>query len=202
MPDIIVVHGYAGAGKSTHCEHLAGEGIDGRSVHHVSAGNRLRAIRGGTVSSYYTAIVNAPDAPSPLPDTVVDGVIFEAIEGDASLESLILIDGYPRHPTAVEAFHASLERRSHNLLGTIAMTISLETSIARVLSRGQRSGEKIKGDSLKDFARNRYALDRVTTNLAIDALARFAPVNRIVADEDTDKVFLKFRSTVSRILTG
>lgn len=94
MSEIVVVHGYVGSGKSTQCSRLASDGLNEVTVQHISAGNRLRGIRIGSESSGFSRYINAPDAPSPLPDWVVEGTIFEAISNDNN--SLALVDGYPR----------------------------------------------------------------------------------------------------------
>lgn len=200
MAEVIVVHGYAGSGKSTHCSRLAQESYFDTPVQHISAGNRLRSIRTGHSVSAYEPIINNPDAPSPLPDEVVSGAILESVLEAKNDSLLVLIDGYPRHPTAVEAFRDELADRSHRLLGTIALQVSLETSVQRILQRGERAGEKIKADTLQEFAVQRYELDRKTTAVAIETLAEFAPVEIIDSSGERDVVYEKFRRSIGNLL--
>lgn len=201
MAEIIVVHGYAGSGKSTQCSRLEKEGYFGSPVQHISAGNRLRSIRTGLATSTYEPIINSPDAPSPLPDEVVSGAILESILEPENNNGLVLIDGYPRHPAAVEAFRGELDNRSHRLLGTIALQVSLETSVQRILERGERAGEKIKAVTLQEFAVQRYELDRNTTNIAIETLADFAPVEIVDSSGERDPVYESFRKSIANLLT-
>lgn len=200
MAEVIVVHGYAGSGKSTQCSRLEQEGYFDSPVQHISAGNRLRSIRTGLAISTYERIINSPDAPSPLPDEVVSGAILESVIEPGNNNALVLIDGYPRHPTAVEAFRDELANRSHRLLGTIALQVSLETSVQRILQRGERAGEKIKADTLQEFAVQRYRLDRNTTNIAIDSLAEFAPVEIVDSSGERDVVYENFRKSIANLL--
>ena len=200
MAEIVVVHGYAGAGKSTHCSKLEQEGFMTSSVQHISAGNRLRGIRTGLEHSMYEQIINAPDAPSPLPDEVVSSALLESIEQSGDKNLLVLIDGYPRHPLAVEPFRDELVRRSHLLLGTLALQVSLETSVARILHRGERSGEKIKADTLEEFAIQRYELDKKTTNVAIEALSHLAPVEIIDSGYRKELVYANFKKAISSLI--
>ena len=169
-------------------------------MQHISAGNRLRSIRTGLVISTYERIINSPDAPSPLPDEVVSGAILESVIEPGNNNALVLIDGYPRHPTAVEAFRDELANRSHRLLGTIALQVSLETSVQRILQRGERAGEKIKADTLQEFAVQRYILDRNTPNIAIDSLAEFAPVEIVDSSGERDVVYENFRKSIANLL--
>lgn len=157
MSEIVIVHGYVGSGKSTQCSHLASDGLNEVTVQHISAGNRLRGIRTGNESSEFSRYINAPDAPSPLPDWIVEGTIFETIGSDDC--SLTLVDGYPRHPQAVESFRESVLRNQHRLLGTVALQLSMDVSIERIVARGKRDGEQVEDNDLQEFAEHRYQLD-------------------------------------------
>ena len=200
MAEVIVVHGYVGSGKSTQCSRLEQEGYFDSSVQHISAGNILRSIRNGLATSPYERFINSPDAPSPLPDEVVTGAILESVLEPENNNTLVLIDGYPRHPTAVEAFRGELANRSHRFLGTIALQVSLETSVQRILQRGERAGEKIKADTLQEFAVQRYELDRNTTNIAIETLSEFAPVEIVDSSGERDVVYENFIKSIANLM--
>lgn len=197
MSEIIVVHGYVGSGKTTQCSRLASNGLDGIRVQHISAGNRLRAIRTGGEASEFSQHINAPNATSPLPDWVVEGTILEQL--DDSDDTLALIDGYPRHPEAVESFHETVLRRHHKLLGTIAMQLPLDISVDRVVARGKRDGERLQGENLREFAKHRYQLDTQTTNLAIDALRTIALTRFVDASVDIPTVYSKFVEEIKHL---
>lgn len=190
MSEIVVVHGYVGSGKSTHCSQLASDGLGETLVQHISAGDLLRGIRAGTVLSGFSRYINAPDAPSPLPDWVVEGAIFEALDDNG--DSLALIDGYPRHPQAVESFCMTVSDKQHLLLGTIAMQLAMDASVERIAARGKRDGERTRDADIREFARYRYQLDLQVTNLAIDALGKVAPVRFVDAAGDIPTVYSKF----------
>lgn len=194
MSEIVVVHGYVGSGKSTQCSRLKSEGLDSVRVQHISAGNRLRAIRTGAETSEFSQYINTPDAPSPLPDWVVEGAVLEPL--DSSDDTLALIDGYPRHPEAVKSFHEAIQRRRHKLLGTIAMQLPMDISIDRIVARGKRDGEKLRGGDMREFAEHRYQLDMQTTNLAIDALSKIALTRSVDATGDLSTVYTNFIEAV------
>jgi len=200
MAEIIVVHGYAGSGKSTQCSQLEQDGYFDLSIQHISAGNRLRSIRTGLSGSVYEPFINSPDAPSPLPDYVVSGTILESVQESENGKTLVLIDGYPRHSTAVEAFRDELANRSHRLIGTIALQVSMQTSVERILQRGERVGEKIKTDTLREFAVQRYELDRDTTNIAIETLAKFGPIEIVDSSGQRNTVYESFRQSIANLL--
>ena len=198
MAEILIVHGYPGSGKSTLSEKFRNEGGMHIPVLHVSAGNRLRDIRTGRAESQYAPLINDPQAPSPLPDAVVSGALFELIPPHV-IEALALIDGYPRHEKAVGAFIESVNERKHRLIGCISLEVTLETSIERVLFRGERGGEKIKARSLEEFALKRYKDDASTTQRAVDLLGSVAAVERIDANVDIEAVWGSFQGAVQRL---
>lgn len=96
MAEVIVVHGYAGSGKTTQCERFVGESPREIAVQHISVGDRLRAIKNHTTPSRHAGFLSSPTVPSPLPHAVVNDIVFEAIEAGSS--DLVLVDGYHATP--------------------------------------------------------------------------------------------------------
>jgi hypothetical protein len=68
----------------------------------------------------------------------------------------------------------------------------MNVSIERIVARGKRDGEQVKGSDIRKFAEHRYQLDRQTTNLAIDALSQIAPVRFIDATGNIPTVYSRF----------
>lgn len=198
MSEIVIVHGYAGSGKSTQCSRLASDGLGETRVQHISAGNRLRGIRNGAEPSRFSQYINDPNALSPLPDWVVEGAVFEAV--DSSSYGLVLIDGYPRHPQAVEPFYETVTRNRHKLLGTIAMQLSMDVSVERIVSRGKRDGESMQDGNIREFARHRYQLDIQTTDPAIDALSKITSIRYIDAEDDMPTVYSRFVAEIKDLM--
>lgn len=190
MSEIVVVQGYAGSGKSTHSEHFSRNTYNGENIAHVSAGTRLRAIRTGEEESRYAEIVNDPDAPSPLPDEIVNEVIFE--KANPVPDGLTLIDGYPRHESGVDVFESALRQRQHRFLGTVYLEVTMNTSVSRILSRGKRDGERIKGKDLTDYARKRYKADETQTLHSVHRLGNIAPIERVDANASMEEVYERF----------
>ena len=198
MAEIVVVHGYPGSGKTTQCERVSLEGLNGRGVQHVSVGNRLRDIRTHAVASAFSDFINAPDAPYDLPDEIVRGAIFEALETPQE-DELILIDGYPRYVHALDDFYAALAADNHSLLGTIDFDVSLEKSIERVVSRGPRAGATIPSDNLESSTIFRYNRHKQTTLITLLSLSNAAPVETIDASGDKDDVYDRFTAALGRL---
>jgi adenylate kinase family enzyme len=202
MAEIIVVHGNPGSGKSTQCDLLIESGWSNQAVIHLSAGNRLRDIRTGRTDSRFSSVINDPNAPSPLPDQTVNDAIFELLPGQLNKQQqvLALIDGYPRHAGAVDVFLREVEIGHHTLLGVVALKVSLEVSIERILSRGKREGERVEADSLREYATQRFEQDKETTEQALIKLGHFTFVTTIDASDTKDNVSDRFKSAVSDLV--
>lgn len=204
MAEIIVVHGNPGSGKSTQCRIVQREGLDKFAVKHISAGDRMRDIRTGRSDSHVADFINNPEAPSPLPDNVINEAIFELIQpsDDSAAQTLALIDGYPRHPSAVEIFIDTVKSGEHNFLGVIALQVSLEESVARILARGVRSGELTDEDTLREFTENRYYQHAETTLRAIEELSKHAKVLNIDANRSVENLSVDFRVAITGLINA
>lgn len=197
MAEIVVVHGYAGSGKSTQCEKLAELKYAEEPIAHVSAGNRLRAIRTGVEDSKLAARIISWTDPSPLPDEIVNEAMFESINTTAA--GLFLIDGYPRHPSAINMFRGAVRASGHSLRGCINLTVSEEVSVERILGRGQRPGERLRGDSLEAYARWRYQEDTAKTQATVDYLGASIPVELVAADTSVELVTPRFIAALGNL---
>lgn len=199
MAEVIVVHGYPGSGRTTQCKRVARDGFDGRPVRHVSVGDRLRAIQSREVVSDFSPYILTSPTPSHLPDDIVNSVVFEAL-GTPEADELLLIDGYPRYTHAVDIFRASLKARNHTFLGTVALEISLNTSLDRVLSRAHRIGDATD-DAIREsetiFQYNRHFQ---TTRFALLGLSALAAVEVIDATSDEDTVHNHFTDALGRLV--
>ena len=196
MSEIVVVHGYAGSGKSTQSGRLVGRYMyGGRPITHVSAGMRLRAIRTGAELSIHAGLITSPEAPSPLPDSVVNDVIFERV----AMGGLSLVDGYPRHEGGVDVFLQSVDREKHRLLGCICLEVSQETSVGRILGRGVRQGERVAADSLREFAAQRYRDDESRIGAAMARIEISAPIERVDANGDIEETWDRFAIALGRL---
>lgn len=199
MAEIIVVQGPPGSGKSTQSERLMHDGIEDRRIFHISAGKRIRDIRSGMVDSSFSNIIRDPDILSPTTDVVLRGVVFEQMENTGE-DDLVLVDGFPRHESTVDIFLEDAEHRRHRLLGLVSLDVSLGISLQRILAGGSRSGEKVIGNSLEDFAIRRYEEYLVKAEGITNAIGGHVLVKRIDANVQPDIVSEAFRRAVHKLL--
>jgi len=198
MADIIIIHGVPGAGKSTHSRKLTQYSINERPIFHISAGELLRAIRTGEINSTFSNQVNSPEAPSPLDHELVNNIIFERICSYPP-NSIVLVDGYPSFPDAVDPFMETIREGNHNLLGCLHLKISIETSISRLTIRGVRKGERFI-DITPHVAEKRYREYLTHTIAAIKTLGKMVPVVNIDTESNQQVVWESFVKGVNELI--
>lgn len=197
MSDIIIVHGAPGAGKSTLSRKFAQFTSGNRLIFHISSGERLRAIRTGEYTSRYSQEVNDPSAPAPLDHRLVTRVVFEDVPLNLP-NSLVLIDGYPSFPEAVNPFLEAVNEGDHRLLGCLNLIISEETSMNRLAGRGARRGERITGIT-SEVVGKRYGEYLTYTAETIGLLKEGFPVINIDAEPNEQIVWSSFIRTIGEL---
>jgi adenylate kinase family enzyme len=114
---------------------------EGISTEHISVGNRIRGIGNGIIQSAFTSAIidhlNAPNAHARLDNELMHGLISEALcqSGD---RQLILLDGYPRSVAQVDHIEELSVKDERPLRGIVVTEVDAETSLARMIKRGQR----------------------------------------------------------------
>jgi len=200
MAEIIVVHGPPYSGKSTQSKRLTEYSIGGRSIHHVSSGNLLRAIRTGEIQSVFGHIVNVHKDAGRVDDRVVNGIMFEFISKCPD-DSIILVDGYPRFKDAVGLFVDEVNNSGHTLLGCINVDISLNTSLARFPERGTRKGERLV-EVNDEVVRKRYLEHEDYTQEAIAELGKKTRIINIDGNQPIDAVWESFNEAFVQLVSS
>lgn len=143
----IVLFGPPGAGKGTQSAFL----IKKYNLAHLSTGDLLRA----EIKAESTLGLKAKelmDIGELVPDEVVIGMIKNAIEEHVEADGFIF-DGFPRTKAQAEALDEMLEFRKEPIVAMLALEVTEEELVKRLLGRGATSDRK--DDSTEDIIRNR-----------------------------------------------
>lgn len=130
----IILFGPPGSGKGTQSEKL----ITKYSLKHLSTGDLLRyEINNKTPLGLEAK--NFMDKGHLVPDEVVIGMISSALDQNAGAKGF-LFDGFPRTSTQAVALDKLLELKKAPIAVMMALEVSEEELVKRLLKRGETSG--------------------------------------------------------------
>ncbi|UZR95752.1 adenylate kinase [Chondrinema litorale] len=130
----IVLFGPPGAGKGTQSMKIK----EKYNLVHLSTGDLLRSeIAAGTELGLEAK--KLMDAGKLVPDEVVIGMIDHKLKDNKDAEGFIF-DGFPRTVKQAEALDSLMEENDMAISGMIALEVSEEELVTRLLERGKTSG--------------------------------------------------------------
>ncbi|MBE7171435.1 MAG: adenylate kinase [Williamsia sp.] len=177
----LILFGPPGSGKGTQSERL----VDKYRLKHLSTGELLRS-----EISQLTALgleaKNFMDKGQLVPDHVVIGMISTAL--DANRESSgFLFDGFPRTEVQAEALDKLLQEKNTSIRVVLALKVSEEELIKRLLNRGLTSGRV--DDVTETVIRERIAEYHRKTSPVADYYDRSGKVVYVEGEGSVDHIF-------------
>ena len=177
----ILLFGPPGSGKGTQAARL----IDTYNLYHISSGDLLREERrngtelGKLAQSYM-------DAGAFVPDEVVIGMISSALDAYPNAKGF-LFDGFPRTPAQAEALDKLLELKKTSITAMLALNVSEEELVKRLMKRGETSGRS--DDTNEQVIRARIVEYHNKTAAVADYYHRFGKVKIIKGEGTIDEIF-------------
>ena len=177
----IILFGPPGSGKGTQSEKL----IDRYGLIHLSTGNLLRE----EISNKTKLGLEAKsymDSGQLVPDAVVIGMIRSAITANPNAEGF-LFDGFPRTVAQSEALDELLAENHAEINAVLALEVSENELIERLLNRGKTSGRS-------DDVNEQVIPARITeyenkTSPVAGYYEQFGKVVRLKGEGDVDSIF-------------
>lgn len=177
----LILFGPPGSGKGTQSEKL----IAKYGLKHLSTGDLLRneisrqTPLGKEAQSFM-------DKGQLVPDEVVIGMISSALDENPAAKGF-LFDGFPRTAAQAEALDKLLELNKAPIAAMLALEVSEEELIKRLLKRGQTSGRS--DDNNENVIRARILEYRNKTEMVADYYKKFGKVVMVKGEGSVDEIF-------------
>ncbi len=177
----LILFGPPGSGKGTQSENLMAR----YGLKHLSTGDLLRS-----EIARHTALgqeaKNLMDKGQLVPDEVVIGMISSALDQNPQSKGF-LFDGFPRTSAQAEALDKLLELKHTSIAVMLALDVSEEELVKRLLKRGETSGRS--DDNNEQVIRARIAEYHDKTAAVADYYRTFGKVKMVNGEGSIDEIF-------------
>ena len=178
----IILFGPPGSGKGTQSEKL----IAKYGLKHLSTGDLLRSEIAQQTPLGMEA-KNIMDKGHLVPDEVVIGMISSALETNPDVSGF-LFDGFPRTDNQAEALDKLLDLKKTSIGVMLAMEVSEEELVKRLVKRGETSGRP--DDRNEGVIRARIAEYNSKTAAVANYYKSFDKVVNVKGEGGVDEIFL------------
>lgn len=177
----LILFGPPGSGKGTQSEKL----IAKYGLKHLSTGDLLRSEIARQTPLGQEA-QNFMDKGQLVPDEVVIGMISSALEANPQASGF-LFDGFPRTSAQAEALDKLLELKEAPISVMLALEVSEEELVKRLLKRGETSGRS--DDTNENVIRARIEEYHKKTAVVADYYREFDKVAMVKGEGTIDEIF-------------
>ncbi len=177
----LILFGPPGSGKGTQSERL----IARYGLKHLSTGDLLRS----EIANQTTLGLEAKgfmDRGELVPDAVVIGMIRSALDNNPEAKGF-LFDGFPRTQAQSVALDELLEQRGEAINVVLALEVTEEELVKRLLNRGLTSGRT--DDVNESIIRARITEYHKKTSAVADHYRQFGKVVEVKGEGTVDDIF-------------
>lgn len=189
----IILFGPPGSGKGTQSERL----ISKYGFKHLSTGDLLRSEIARQTPLGIEA-KNFMDKGHLVPDEVVIGMISSALDENPGAKGF-LFDGFPRTEAQAEALDKLLKLKHTEIGAVLALDVSEEELVKRLLNRGLTSGRS--DDTNEEVIRARIAEYHKKTSAVADHYKKYDKVAYVKGEGSVDEIFDALCSEIDKRLS-
>lgn len=186
----IILFGPPGSGKGTQSEKL----IQAYGLKHLSTGDILR-IEISKLAPLGLEAKSIMDRGQLVPDEVVVGMIHSALEENPHVKGF-LFDGFPRTVAQSEALDKLLRLMNTEIGVVLAMDVSEEELVNRLLNRGLTSGRS--DDARESVIRERIIEYKKKTAVVAQYYSQFNKVVHVRGEGSVDEIFAILCSEIDK----
>lgn len=177
----LILFGPPGSGKGTQSENL----IQKYGLKHLSTGDLLRSEIAAATALGLEA-KGFMDRGELVPDEVVIGMISSALDANQGAAGF-LFDGFPRTQAQAEALDKLLELKKTSIALVLALQVSEEELVSRLLNRGKTSGRS--DDTNESVIRARIVEYHKKTSAVADHYDQFGKVVHVPGEGTVEDIF-------------
>jgi adenylate kinase len=177
----LILFGPPGSGKGTQSDKLVAK----YGLIHLSTGNLLREEIAQKTPLGIEA-KNIMDKGQLVPDEVVIGMIDSSLEHHKDAVGF-LFDGFPRNVAQAQALDKLLELKKTEINLVLALEVSEEELVKRLLNRGKTSGRSDDTDEL--VIRKRFAVYRNETTPVAEHYKKARKFQSVKGEGSVDEIF-------------
>lgn len=177
----LILFGPPGSGKGTQSEKLIAQ----YGLKHLSTGDLLRSEIAAATPLGMEA-KNFMDKGQLVPDEVVIGMISSALDANPAAKGF-LFDGFPRTGAQAEALDKLLDLKKTAIHVMLALEVSEEELVARLLKRGETSGRS--DDTNEQVIRARIVEYHNKTAAVADYYQKFDKVVMVKGEGGVEDIF-------------
>lgn len=189
----IILFGPPGSGKGTQSEKL----IATYGLKHLSTGDLLRSEIAAQTPLGLEA-KSFMDKGQLVPDEVVIGMISSSLDQNPQAKGF-LFDGFPRTEAQSVALDKLLKLKNTEIGVVLALDVSEEELVKRLLNRGKTSGRS--DDTNETVIRARITEYQHKTMVVANYYAGFDKVVHIKGEGTVDEIFSSLRSEIDQRLS-
>jgi adenylate kinase len=186
----LILFGPPGSGKGTQSEKI----VERFGLIHLSTGNLLRQEISEKTPLGMEA-KNFMDKGQLVPDEVVIGMIDSCLEKHPAATGF-LFDGFPRTIAQAEALDKLLSLKKTAISKVLALDVSEDELVRRLLERGKTSGRS--DDTDEGVIRRRFSVYKDETEPVAEHYNKQHKLERIAGEGSVDDIFQKLSESIEK----
>jgi len=186
----LILFGPPGSGKGTQSEKLIAQ----YGLKHLSTGDLLRSEIANQTPLGLEA-KKLMDTGQLVPDEVVIGMISSSLDANPQAKGF-LFDGFPRTKAQSQALDSLLQQRGEEINVVLALEVTEEELVKRLLNRGLTSGRS--DDTNEDVIKARIGEYHKKTSAVADYYRTFDKVVGIKGEGTVDDIFNALSGEIDR----
>ena len=186
----LILFGPPGSGKGTQSEKI----VERYGLIHLSTGNLLRE-EIANKTPLGTEAKNFMDKGQLVPDEVVIGMIDNCLDHHKDARGF-LFDGFPRTVAQAQALDRLLELKNTGISAVLALEVSEEELVKRLLNRGKTSGRS--DDTDESVIRKRFAVYSNETEPVAGHYKKDKKFQAIKGEGSVDDIFASISTAIDK----